>query len=210
MGLGLDALARAGGHADLGFASIEAYALERCDRSATWTRASRRLAARVQDLPQLRRALISGRTSWSMGLELAKVATPEDEAHWLLISGQCTVARFRALVKELRGADSDGTTEEEGEERCTLTVTANREETWLWECTKMLFRHIEGGTTSDLVESVIKLNRIAAEAYATNSRAIRMLTCLGFQHEGTVRESVWRPRPVDEHLFGLLAAEWKR
>ena len=155
MGLGLEALARIGGHAALGFASIEAYALERCDRSATWTRVSRRLAIRAQGLPQLRGALISGQTSWSMGVEIAKVATPEDEAHWLLISGRCTVARFRALVKELRGSDGDGTTEEEGQELCTLTVTANREETWLWECAKMLFRHIEGGTTSDLVECVV-------------------------------------------------------
>ena len=56
----------------------------------------------------------------------------------------------------------------------------------------------------------IKLNRVGAEAYATNTRAIRMLTSLGFQHEGTVRESLWRQRPVDEHLFGLLAAEWER
>ena len=154
IGLGLDALARMGGHAVLGFASIEAYALERCDRSATWTRVSRRLATRVKDLPQLRRALISGRTSWSMGVEVAKVAVPEDEAHWLQISGRCTVARFRALVKELRCSEGDGTTEED-EELCTLTVTANREETWLWECAKMLFRHIEGGTTSDLVEFVV-------------------------------------------------------
>src|SRR5690349_19736370 len=85
-GLGLDALARSGGHAALGFASIEAYALERCDRSATWTRVSRRLAAGVEELPQLRRALICGQISWSMGLEIAKVATPRDEAHWLQIS----------------------------------------------------------------------------------------------------------------------------
>jgi hypothetical protein len=68
IGLGLDALARTGGHAALGFASIEVYARERCERSATWTRVSRRLATRVERLPILRRALIFGRTSSSRKL----------------------------------------------------------------------------------------------------------------------------------------------
>ena len=34
LGVGLEALARIGGHHDLGFSSMEAYALERCERSA--------------------------------------------------------------------------------------------------------------------------------------------------------------------------------
>ena len=85
LGLGLDVLARTGGHTRLAFASIEAYALERCERSATWASQSRELAVRSQDLPCLRRALISGRLSWSMALEIARVATAEDEAQWIQI-----------------------------------------------------------------------------------------------------------------------------
>jgi hypothetical protein len=97
VGLGLDALARTGGHTQLAFASIEAYALERCERSATWARQSRKLALRSQELPLLRRALISGRLSWSMALEVAKVATAEDEARWIQISGQWKRSRASGI-----------------------------------------------------------------------------------------------------------------
>ena len=34
LGDGLEALARVGGHHELGFATVEGYALERCERSA--------------------------------------------------------------------------------------------------------------------------------------------------------------------------------
>jgi hypothetical protein len=159
VGLGLDALARAGGHTHLAFASIEAYALERCERSATWMRQSRKLALRSQDLPLLRRALISGRLSWSMAFEVARVATAADEAQWLQLSGQCTVSQFRDLVKQLREqrapSGGDPATEDEPEAHCLLTVTANREDSWLYECARMLHRHIEGGTTNDLVEAIV-------------------------------------------------------
>jgi hypothetical protein len=135
VGLGLDALASTGGHTHLAFASIEAYAVERCERSATWTRQSRKLALRTQELPCLRRALISGRLSWSMALEVAKVATAGDEARWIQMSSQCTVSQFRELVKHLREGNAlsngDPATEEEPEAHCLLTVTTNRESVWL-------------------------------------------------------------------------------
>ena len=63
LGLGLEALARGSGHEDLGFASIEAYGVERCERHATWVRQSRCLVRRVSELPRLRAALISGQVS---------------------------------------------------------------------------------------------------------------------------------------------------
>src|SRR5690349_11503174 len=69
IGIGLDALARTGGYAALGFPSLNAYALERCERSASWTRSTRRLSVRMSELPLLRGALISGRVSWSMAAE---------------------------------------------------------------------------------------------------------------------------------------------
>jgi hypothetical protein len=94
-----------------------------------------------------------------MAFEIAKVATAEDEAQWIQSAGQCTVSRFRDLVKALReqpdSSDTDPAAEEEPEAHCLLTVTANREDTWLYECAKMVFRHVEGGTTSDLVEAIV-------------------------------------------------------
>ena len=44
MGRGLDLLEQSGGHHELGFSSIEAYAVERCERSASWTQKARGLA----------------------------------------------------------------------------------------------------------------------------------------------------------------------
>src|SRR5262245_59156880 len=65
LGRGLEALERGGGRQDVGFSSIEAYALERCERSSSWVQKSRRLAHRLEELPLTRAALISGRISWS-------------------------------------------------------------------------------------------------------------------------------------------------
>jgi len=156
MGIGLDALARTGGYAVLGFPSLNAYALERCERSASWTRSTRRLSVRMSELPLLRKALISGRVSWSMAAEIARVAGPSDEAEWLRISGQCTVKKFREVVRALREAPASGDQRDEApEDDCTLTVTAEREETWLRECARIVHRHMDAGSTSDFVEALV-------------------------------------------------------
>ena len=152
IGMGLDALARIGGYTALGFPSLNAYALERCERSASWTSSTRRLSARVRELPLLRGALISGRISWSMATEVARVARPDDESRWLQISGQCTVKRFRELLRASSGEEHN---EEPAQDDCTLTVTAEREETWLGECARIIHRHMEGGSTTDFMEALV-------------------------------------------------------
>src|SRR6476646_6121693 len=83
LGRGLEALERSGGRQNVGFPSIEAYALERCERSSSWVQKSRRLATRLEALPLTRAALIRGRISWSAATVLASVANAEDEARWL-------------------------------------------------------------------------------------------------------------------------------
>src|SRR3954470_24542948 len=67
---------------ELGFSSLGAYAVERCERSVRWAEAARCLARRLEELPQLRRAMALAKVSWSMGELLARVATPADEARW--------------------------------------------------------------------------------------------------------------------------------
>src|SRR6476620_4836108 len=57
LGDGLEALARRGGHHELGFATVEGYALERCERSARWVQESRWLSRRLAELPTVRRAV---------------------------------------------------------------------------------------------------------------------------------------------------------
>ena len=57
LGMGLEALARIGGHHELGYPSLEAYALDRCERAARWVQESRRLARKLESLPLMRQAL---------------------------------------------------------------------------------------------------------------------------------------------------------
>src|SRR3954471_2225866 len=96
----LEALARCGGHHELGFASVEGYALERCERSARWVQGSRSLARRLAGLPAIRRALLRGEIGFCMAQTIAGVAGAEDEKLWLEESRRRTVREMRALVRE--------------------------------------------------------------------------------------------------------------
>jgi len=97
-----------GGHSELGFSSVAAYALERCDRSVRWVEAARCLARRLEQLPELRRAMTLGvmaggtvgSVSWSMGELLARVAQPQDERRWIETARSRTVREMQALVVE--------------------------------------------------------------------------------------------------------------
>src|SRR5687768_6653184 len=62
-----------GGCFELGFSSLGAYALERCERGARWVQSARCLARRLEVLPQLRRALAAGDVSWSQAELVARV-----------------------------------------------------------------------------------------------------------------------------------------
>jgi hypothetical protein len=103
----LEVLGR-GKHFELGFSSIAAYALERCDRSVRWVEAARCLARRLEPLPELRRAVACGGVSWSMGELLARVALPRDEARWIEAAENRTVREMRALVEAAVNARATG------------------------------------------------------------------------------------------------------
>jgi len=149
---------------DLGFSSLGAYALERCERSVRWVEAARCLARRVEALPELRGAMAFGQVSWTMGEVLARVATPADEARWLELAEGRTVRQVRLSVEEAaslgcararmktQGAatlDPSVATaamprEGDGElgdwassdgALCSLTCTVAREDAWLFEAT---------------------------------------------------------------------------
>src|SRR5690606_31773642 len=89
---------------DLGFSSLGAYAVERCERSVRWAEGARCLARRLEVLPELRRAMAMGKVSWSMGELLARVATPAAEARWLELAESRTIRQMRVLVAEAMGA----------------------------------------------------------------------------------------------------------
>jgi len=99
LGQALEVIGR-GAVFDLGFSSLAAYAIERCERSGRWAEGARCLARRVERLPGLRRALATGRVSWSMGELLARVAEPESEAGWLEAAEGRTVRQMRVVVAE--------------------------------------------------------------------------------------------------------------
>jgi hypothetical protein len=54
---------------ELGFSSLGAYAVERCERSVRWAEAARCLARRLEALPQLRRAMATDVTTSGMAAQ---------------------------------------------------------------------------------------------------------------------------------------------
>jgi HNH endonuclease len=165
LGMGLEALARIGGHRELGFSSLEGYALERCERATRWVQESRGLARRLETLPLVRRALISGKLGWSLALIIAKVASAEDEAAWLRDAETLTVramadrvrargAAQRAEISDRATPDTDAT-ETRDEPFRTLTVTVDREDAWLFECARTLVKHEGGLTHDDVVDALV-------------------------------------------------------
>src|SRR6187401_1297182 len=83
VGDALDALSASGGHHELGFSSLNAYALERCERSGRWAADTRALAQRLRLLPRIREALCAGAIGWSTAELLARHATAGTELEWL-------------------------------------------------------------------------------------------------------------------------------
>src|SRR6188768_3425065 len=99
LGQVLEVMQRKGCCFELGFSSLGAYALERCERGVRWVEVACCLARRLESLPLLRAALASGQISWSAAELLARVARPESEAQWLERAQQLTVRQLRAELK---------------------------------------------------------------------------------------------------------------
>jgi hypothetical protein len=129
LGVGLEALAKIGGHHELGFSSMEAYALERCERSARWVQESRALARRLVALPRIRAALEAGEISFSMAQAIAKAATAADEATWLTEATRCTVREMQRRVKDRDEANAGQSIEARSpsKDAVTLEITVDRE-----------------------------------------------------------------------------------
>lgn len=155
-----------GGHFELGFSSVGAYARERCERSIRWMEGARCLARRLEQLPQLRRAVAHGQISWSMAELVARVAEPVDEARWLDLAERHTVRQMRELVRGVAskspggGVNSSEQRADEAEreddvDRCTLTCTIAQEEAWLWEATRALLNHMGARGSDAQIEALL-------------------------------------------------------
>lgn len=56
----------------------------------------------------------------------------------------------------------------------------------------------------------LNLNRIGAEIYEFNQRSLNLFKSLGFQHEGTKRQYVFKDEQFkDELVFSLLREDWR-
>jgi hypothetical protein len=165
---GLEELAHAGGHHELGFPTIESYALERCERSARWVQESRALSRRLRELPAVRHSLVLGKISFSMAQVIAKVARADDEESWLSEAQGQSVRAMRQLVKKRTEGERTEGERTEGEagspgqlsagaqdDKVTLTVTANREDAWLFESARMIVKRVGGGTVEETLEALL-------------------------------------------------------
>jgi hypothetical protein len=154
LGMGLECLARRGAHHELGFSSVKAYARERCEYSARAAQEARSLARRLEQLPQTRGALLSGQLSWSHAVLIARIATAEDEAHWLALARDHTVRQMRGMIQahrskenRNRAPDSDRDLAAAPERFRTLTVTVDAADAWTFECTRWMVARISGGVS---------------------------------------------------------------
>jgi len=215
LGQVLEVLARGGHCFTLGFSSVWAYALERCERSARWVEGARCLARRLEALPQLRRALASGQLSWSQAELVARVAQAGDEAAWCAAARQHTVRELRQLVRSAgqrgRGGEEEGGQEERGgtlappsteaspepeqeEELCTLTCTVDREEAWLFEATRALLEQL--GTRG----SAAQVEALLAEGQET------LLAALA---PGSIDPEGWAPPDVAQRRWREQLQRWQ-
>ncbi len=133
----------------LGFARPSDYAREQPGLSARELYDLAHVDAALARLPSIDAALASGRLGWTKARLLCRVATPEDEAHWLAAAGRLSAA---ALAREVRaidvGALEAGSAEagggDEAGEREVLRVRAPRHVLSRWGTVKRTLRQVSG------------------------------------------------------------------
>ncbi|MGD9546854.1 MAG: HNH endonuclease [Candidatus Krumholzibacteriia bacterium] len=100
---------------DLGFPSIQIYARQELGFSRTRTGDFVRMARKLDDLPQIRKSLETGKLGYTKAREIIKVATPATEKEWVKVAcstprGRLAedVARVRAQAADLRTSPGQG------------------------------------------------------------------------------------------------------
>ena len=160
---------------ELGFSTLGAYALERCNRGGRWAAETRTLARRLHSLPQLTTALESGSIGWSMAELLARHATPQTEAALLQVARGKTVQAMRIALSPQESQESQaspGSPEPPDDDDLarTLSLTLPVEEAWALEATRMMVEHMDGNCTGGhflqalLAEATISLLELTDRA----------------------------------------------
>jgi len=156
VGRRLVALKRGDGFKKLGCSSQSDYIIERTEMGVRSAQEMMRVAAKLETLPLLRRALDKGTLTTSQVRVLVRIAKAENEATWMEWARETSV---RTLVLEVRRAleeahkagdaaptpHSAGDTTEDQEEAAELTSFVSPE--WFkvkWAAAVELFRKLEG------------------------------------------------------------------
>ncbi len=132
----------------LGFARPADYARERPGLSARELHDLAHVDRALAKLPAIDAALATGQLGWTKARLLCRVATSEDEAHWLAAAGRLSAAR---LAREVRAIDvgaleaggADPADDEPGE-REVLRVRAPRHVKGRWGAVKCMLRRVTG------------------------------------------------------------------
>ncbi len=145
----MDALERCGGHHELGFSSLGAYALERCERGRRWARESKALARRLREneLSTIRSEVYAGRLGWCMAELLARHAEPSSEVELVAQAGRKTVRQMEAWLEEQHDSAPSGPQEEDETVHCTREV--GRDEVLLVESARILVEYLNGTRPTD-------------------------------------------------------------
>ncbi len=132
----------------LGFARPADCARERPGLSARELRDLAHVDAALARLPLIEAAFVAGRLSWTKARMLCRVATPEDEAHWLAAATQLSAA---ALAREVRAIDAGSLEaggaepdDDDAGERETLRVRAPAHVLGRWGKVKCTLRLVAG------------------------------------------------------------------
>jgi hypothetical protein len=210
VGCGFSALGTT--YQELGFATLDGYAKERCSVTGRWAERAGAAARRLQSLPLIRDAFISGKVSWSMVEVFARRAEPETEAELLSWASDETVRAVKAAFKardeeaklarleakvdaedERAAASGHRSLEELAEQPMTsLSVTMGKRELLLLESTRMLAQLMNGSeSTEQWVDGLLaeaqetmqrKLGRERAHLFEVASLSMVCRACFSGDH----------------------------
>jgi hypothetical protein len=138
----------------LGFARLRDYAVERAGLSARQVQELARMDAAFARLPRCEAAFLAGSLSWTQARSIARVATPEDEVHWLAGARRMTA---RELSREVRAVD----------DRAAGLGAATDEEGALEELRETVFLRCGPGVRAKLSRARLLATQIAGESLPT-------------------------------------------
>lgn len=175
---------RRGWFRQLGYSSMQTYAMESLGFSRARCGDFVRLAARLEQLPHLRESVARGEVGYTKAREVIKVATPRTEERWVAEATKSNRSQLAAKVAQVRkkaanrrrnpgqaellpAARVDEELVREVPQRVALEMTAEQFARWeaLWEQVQKL------GGGADRVDEMLEALAARVEELGTSNRA---------------------------------------